>query len=110
MVNGHSGSTSWCAKGFSSASLDKHFKAHGKDCGCSSRVEYNNKAVSFMNEPEAISTESFIASNGSVYKFDYDTHEFGVAKSDGTMITYFIPDEPAEEYWEKQKEMYDNEF
>ena len=45
-----------------------------------------------------------------MYKFDYNTHEFGMAKSDGTMITYFIPDEPADEYWEGVKEENDNDF
>lgn len=63
-----------------------------------------------MNADETADTESFVASNGTVYKYDYSTHEFGMAKSDGTMITYFIPDEPADEYWEKVKEKYDNNF
>lgn len=109
-ANGHIGDTGWFAKGFPQKSLETHFSKHGKDLGCKSKSEYNNKAVNFMNADETADTESFVASNGTVYKYDYSTHEFGMAKSDGTMITYFIPDEPADEYWEKVKEKYDNNF
>ena len=108
-ANGHSGDTGWFAKGFQPESLDKHFKSHGKSCVCKSKSEYNNKAVDFMNAEDTATTESFVASNGTVYKYDSATGEFGMAKSDGTMITYFIPDNP-DEYWEKQKEMHDNDF
>ncbi|WP_191018042.1 hypothetical protein [Treponema zioleckii] len=109
MVNGHSGKTSWYAKGFPPASLSVHFSKHGKALGCKSKLDYNNKVVDFMNAEETESTDTF-TKNGTVYKFDYDTHEFGMAKSDGTMITYFIPDEPADEYWEGVKEENDNDF
>ena len=109
MVNGHSGATSWYAKGFPIASLDIHFSKHAKKLGCKSKSEYNNKAVDFMNAPETSTSESF-TKNGTVYKYDYSTKEFGMAKSDGTMITYYIPDEPTDEYWEGVKEKYDNDF
>lgn len=108
-ANGHSGDTGWIAKGFPPEKLDDHFKRHGKQMGFKSRAEYNNAAVNFMNKEETSNTESFIASNGSVYKYDYETNEFGIAKSDGTMITYYKPTDKVK-YWEDQKEKYDNEF
>ncbi len=109
-ANGHTGNTGWFAKGFPPGSLNYHYNKHGKKMGFKSAVDYNNAAVNFMNSPETDTSDSFVASNGTVYKYDYLTKEFGMAKSDGTMITYFQPDEPADDYWEKQVMLYDNNF
>ena len=40
--------------------------------------------------------------NGSTYKFSYETGEFVIVKSNGTVITYYIP-ERGEVYWNEQK-------
>ena len=46
--------------------------------------------------------DSFVDQFGSTYKFSYETGEFAIIKSDGTVITYFIP-ERGEVYWENVK-------
>lgn len=115
MVNGHSGSTPWYAKGFPTGGtsgpdkLTKHYQDHGKDMGFESKSEYNNAAVDFMNKKPTANIDYFVDSKGTVYKYDHDTEEFGIAKSDGTMVTYFIPDGDAEAYWYKQVDRYDDE-
>ena len=107
-ANGHSGDTGWFATGFSPSGLASHYKKHGKSMGFSSAVDYNNAATDFMNS-DGSDVESFTDSSGTVYKYNSVTHEFCMAKSDGTVITYFIPDNP-DEYWEGQVVKNDNDF
>jgi pyocin large subunit-like protein len=76
--------------------------------GFSSADDYNNAATDFMNS-DGSDVESFTDSSGTVYKYNSVTHEFCMAKSDGTVITYFIPDNP-DEYWEGQVVKNDNDF
>lgn len=109
MVNGHSGSTPWYAKGFLSKTLNVHYSKHGKEMGFKSRSEYNNAAVDFMNKTPTANIDYFVDSRGTAYKFDHNTGEFGIAKADGTMITYYIPDGDAESYWYDQVDKYDYE-
>ncbi|MBQ1629565.1 MAG: hypothetical protein II098_10500 [Treponema sp.] len=114
MVNGHSGATSWYAKGFPTGGskgdkLSEHYNKHGKDMGFKSKSEYNNAAVDFMNKTPTASIDYFVDSHGTIYKFDHDTGEFGIADVKGNMITYFIPDGDAEVYWYKQVDKYDDE-
>lgn len=114
MVNGHSGSTPWYAKGFPTGGaegdkLSKHFREHGKDMGFVSKSEYNNAAVNFMNKTPTANIDYFIDSRGTVYKFNHDTGEFGIATVDGTMVTYFIPSGDVEAYWYRQVDKYDDE-
>lgn len=106
--NGHSSKSRWHAKGFSPASLKSHFKKHGKSMGLSSQTDYNNSAVNFMNSNSSTS-EEFVDKYGTHYKYDPITNEFAMAKDDGTMITYFSPDK-GEDYWEIQKELYDEDY
>lgn len=49
-----------------------------------------------------VTHDSFVDQNGSTYKFSYETGEFAIIKSDGTVITYYIPDR-GEAYWEDVK-------
>lgn len=114
MVNGHSGATSWYAKGFptgdsGSSKLSGHYNKHGKDMGFKSKSEYNNAAVDFMNKTPTANIDYFVDIRGTVYKFDHDTGEFGISDVNGNMITYFIPDGDAEAYWYKQVDKYDEE-
>ena len=109
MVNGHSGSTPWHAKGFPADKLESHFKDHAKKMGFTSRAEYNNAAVDFMNKSPTANIDYFVDSRGTVYKFDHNTHEFGIADVNGNLITYFIPDGDAEKYWYEQVDKYDDE-
>ena len=115
MVNGHSGATSWYAKGFPTGGnsgtdrLSEHYNKHGKDMGFSSKSEYNNAAVGFMNKTPTANIDYFVDRRGTIYKFDHDTSEFGIADVNGNMVTYFVPSGDAEAYWYKQVDKYDDE-
>ncbi len=101
-ANGQTGDTGWYAKGFPTEKLSQHFQKHGKEFNCTSNTEYNNKAVAFMNS-KGESVDSFKSEENSIYKYNYDTNEFGIAKTDGTIITYFKPS-AREAYWIRQRE------
>ena len=78
MVNGHSGSTPWYARGFptggaSGDKLSEHYNKHGKKMGFSSKSDYNNAAVDFMNKTPTANIDYFVDSRGTVYKYDHDT-------------------------------------
>jgi hypothetical protein len=49
--------------------------------------------------------ESFIAKNGSTYKYNRVTNEFAIITSDGYVVTYYCPDNQRKYYLE-QKEKY----
>ena len=109
MVNGHSGSTPWHAKGFPANKLEKHFHDHAKELKLKSRSEYNNAAVTFMNKKPNANIDYFVDSRGTLYKFDRKSKEFGIADVNGNIITYFIPHGDAEKYWYEQVDKYDDE-
>lgn len=113
MVNGHSGSTPWYAKGFptggaSGDKLSEHYNKHGKKMGFSSKSEYNNAAVDFMNKTPTVNIDYFVDSRGTVYKYDHDTGEFGIATVNGAMVTYYKP-ERGDAYWYEQVDKHDDE-
>lgn len=113
MVNGHSGATSWYAKGFPTGvsggdKLSEHYNKHGKEMGFKSKSEYNNAAVDFMNKTPTANIDYFVDSHGTVYKFDHDTGEFGIATVTGTIVTYYKPKRRAA-YWYEQVEEHDDE-
>ncbi len=63
---------------------------------------YQEMAIEFANDVNNVTHDSFVDKHGSTYKFSYETNEFVILKSDGTVITYFIP-EKGEGYWNEQK-------
>lgn len=90
------------AKKFNQSSLMKHYFDHGDDVGAESPDDYEEMAVDFANDVNNVTHDSFVDERGSTYKFSYETGEFVIVKSDGTVITYFIPDR-GEAYWNEQK-------
>ena len=67
-----------------------------------SETFYEQMAIDFANDVNNVTHDSFVDQNGSTYKFSYEIGEFVIVKSNGTVITYYIP-ERGEAYWNEQK-------
>ena len=87
---------------FNQRTLMKHYNDHGDEVGATSAQEYQELAIDFANDVNNVTHDSFVDQNGSTYKFSYETGEFAIIKSDGTVITYYMPDR-GEAYWEDVK-------
>jgi len=59
---------------------------------------YEAHAVSFANTVDRKNCESFVAANGSTYKFNRKTEEFAIITKKGIVITYFKPKDGREYY------------
>ena len=68
----------------------------------------NNAAVNFMNKTPTANIDYFVDSRGTVYKYDHDTGEFGIATVAGNMVTYYKP-KRGEAYWYEQVDKHDDE-
>lgn len=86
------------ARAFNKATLDQHFYDHGKQMGCPTKESYEAHAVSFANTVDRKNCESFVAANGSTYKFNRKTEEFAIITKKGIVITYFKPKDGREYY------------
>lgn len=90
------------AKHFNQSTLMKHYNDHADEVGADSSTDYEQMAIDFANDVNNVTHDSFVDQNGSTYKFSYETGEFVIVKSNGTVITYYIP-ERGEVYWNEQK-------
>ena len=57
------------AKAFNRSTLDDHFQRHGEQMGCPTKESYNANAVKFANTVDRKNNVSFVARNGTTYKF-----------------------------------------
>lgn len=69
-------------------------------------TEYEGLAIDFANDVNNVTHDSFVDKCGTTYKYSYETGEFAVIRPNGTVITYFIP-EDGDSYWEDVKEQYE---
>ncbi|HTC93412.1 MAG TPA: RHS repeat-associated core domain-containing protein [Terriglobales bacterium] len=75
------------------ALLESHFADHGTDFGAKTKAEYEQQASKFLNGPRGSGVlEKIRPSNGDIVRYNPATEEFGVARADGTIRTYFKPD------------------
>ena len=86
----------------------EHIDKHMKSTGASSAKEYLEKARAFLCSPRGKHGDAFVAKDGDIYRYDYDTHEFAIARKDGTIRTYWNllqtkTPAAADKYWEGQK-------
>ena len=71
-----------------------HFNEHGEEMGYENDIEgYSKAAKNFANNNKQ-GIKSFRARNGSTYKYDPKTNEFGIISKDGKIVTYFEPTNP----------------
>jgi len=81
----------------------KHFDKHGEEMGYRNDIQgYSQAAKNFANN-NGRHIKSFKAQNGSTYKYNPKTNEFGIISKNGKIVTYFEP-ERGEEYFNDQFE------
>ena len=79
--------------GFSSKDqFQEHFADHGTDFGAQTPAEYAQQANDFLNGELGSDVLETMRPNGDIVRYNPITNEFGVAKADGTIRTYFSPD------------------
>jgi uncharacterized Zn-binding protein involved in type VI secretion len=78
--------------------LADHFQRHGSDFGATTEAEYEAQADEFLNGEKSADTLEKVRPNGDVVRYNPTTDEFGVAKPDGTVKTYYKPDPAQHEY------------
>lgn len=79
------------AKGFNRSTLQDHFDRHGEQMGCPTKESYAAHAVKFANTIDRKSCVSFVAKNGTTYKYNKNTGTFAIITKAGIVITYFRP-------------------
>lgn len=79
------------AKAFNRSTLKDHFHRHGKQMACPTKESYNAKAVKFANTIDRKNSVSFVARNGTTYKFNKVSGAFVIINKRGIVITYFRP-------------------
>ena len=79
------------AKAFNRNTLDDHFQRHGEQMGCPTKESYNANAVKFANTVDRKNNVSFVARNGTTYKFNKVDGTFAIITKRGVVITYFKP-------------------
>lgn len=101
--------TSWKPTEFANDEFKKdHVGRHRSSVNAATDDEYIAKARAFLTSPRGKHGDAFVTKQGDVYRYDYDTHEFAVARKNGTIRTYWnllqtkTPD-AADKYWEGQK-------
>lgn len=101
----------WKPTGFSPSTLDDHYSRHGGSIEATSKEEYAAKAKAFLTSPRGKHGDAYVSKDGRIGRYDYDTHEFAIAYSDGTIATYWkLTDtksaSAADAYWEGDKKQY----
>ena len=80
-------------RGFvSEAALNAHWEDHGTDFGARNRTQYESQARQFLYGPRGEEVLEKKRENGDIIRFNKRTEEFGIAREDGTIRTYFRPD------------------
>jgi pyocin large subunit-like protein len=91
------------AKGRST--LKTHFYDHAGDFGYKTEAEYLSGTRNFLEKPPTPTTQSFITKDGTYFRYDTATNEFGIMNKYGGSSTYFKPDRGID-YWLEQIELY----
>lgn len=94
------------AVAFNDKTLTRHTEEHHSllDIRKEDYNDYQAKATAFANKVDSVFHDSFVDENGSTYKYSYLTKEFIVVKSNGVIISYYIPrSKNKDRYWENVK-------
>ena len=81
--------------------LDQHFAKHGSEFGNISRSEYLLAAQQFRDRPAGGDVLEIARSDGTVSRFDRATGSFLAFNRDGTIRTFFKPND-GENYFRRQ--------
>lgn len=83
------------------STLTKHTGKHGY----ASTEEYLKDARNFLEKQPTSTTKSFVSSEGTYFRYDKATNEFGIINQYGGISTYYKPEEGMT-YWLEQIEKY----
>lgn len=83
------------------STLDKHANKHGYE----SPDDYLNDARNFLEKDPTSTTQSFVSKDGTYFRYDTNTNEFGIINQYGGISTYFKPDDGLA-YWLEQIKLY----
>ena len=85
--------------------LKSHYDRHKGDFDFSSEYEYLQAAREFLETPATETTQSFYSTQGTYFRYNTATNEFGIINQFGGISTYFKPKEGLN-YWLEQIELY----
>jgi pyocin large subunit-like protein len=85
----------------SQAQLDEHYAKHGSEFGNISKQDYLRLAQELRDAPPGGSILEERRSNGEFSRFDRRHSYFGAYNRDGTIRTFFIPND-GERYFRRQ--------
>ena len=83
------------------STLNKHVGKHGY----TSPEEYLKDARNFLEKKPTSTIQSFVSNEGTYFRYDTATNEFGIINEYGGISTYFKP-ENGMAYWLEQIEKY----
>ena len=93
--------------GFRSPSLEQeHYRKHGAEFGNISQGEYLRRAQILRDTPPGNGVLEYDRADGVATKFDRHSGAFGAYEADGTIRTFFIPND-GERYFYRQARHYD---
>ena len=78
---------------------------HANKHGYTSPETYLEDARNFLEKDPTLTTQSFISNEGTYFRYDKATNEFGIINKYGGISTYYKP-ENGELYWLEQIEKY----
>jgi pyocin large subunit-like protein len=81
--------------------LDEHYQKHGPEFGAISKAEYLRLAQDLRDAPAGGPILEARRPNGEVSRFDRRHGYFGAYNPDGTIRTFFIPNN-GQRYFERQ--------
>ncbi len=76
------------AKDFDEDLLELYFYKYGKEFNCSNKEEYEQKAITFVNDIDRDNYKSFVDYNWITYKFDPRNKTLVVVTKDGNIISF----------------------
>ena len=87
------------------STIDDHQNRHGDMLNTTSPTDYLSAARSFLEKPPTPTTQTFVTKEGTYFRYDTATNEFGIINKYGGISTYFKPD-TFFQYWIDQIERY----
>jgi pyocin large subunit-like protein len=85
----------------SQAQLDEHYQKHGAEFGAISKAEYLRLAQDLRDAPSGDPILEARRPNGEFSRFDRRNGYFGAYNPNGTIRTFFIPND-GEHYFQRQ--------
>ncbi len=83
--------------------LDEHFRKHASDIGASSREDYLRRAQELRDRPRGDRILEVARDDGVVTRFDRTTGAFIAFDRDGTIRTFFRPNDGEAYFWRQSR-------